>query len=128
MMFKRLLALGVLCCGLSGAMAAEQCWEDNRCIRVTGIGLGAVRPDDERPHNMKHMAAMRAAKLDAMRSLAEQVKGIRLRSTSSAVSSELSMDRIVTESEAVLKGVRFVKVEPIQPGLYQAVAEIDVLF
>lgn len=128
MTLKRLLALGGLCCSLSGAFAAEQCWEDNRCIRITGVGLGAVRVDDERPHNLKQIAAMRAAKLDAVRSLAEQVKGIRLRSASQSVSSELNVDRVVTESEAVLKGVRFVKVEPIQPGLYQAVAEIDVLF
>ena len=42
---------------------------------MTGVGLAAVRPDDERPHNLKQLAAIRAAKLEAIRSLAEQVQG-----------------------------------------------------
>lgn len=128
MMLIKSIATGVLCFCLTGAMAAEQCWEDNRCQRITGIGLGAVHADDDRPHNLKQLSAMRAAKLDAVRSLAEQVKGIRLKSFSQSAMAELNADRVVAESEALLKGVRFVKIEPIQPGIYQAVAEIDVLF
>lgn len=127
-MSGKLIVTGILCLGLSQAMAGEQCWEDNRCVRITGIGHGAVRPDDERPSTIKQLSAVRAAKLDAVRSIAEQVKGVRLQSRSHSQMSELLLDRVVAESDAVLKGVRFVKVEPIQPGIYQAVAELDVLY
>ena len=37
-------------------------------------------------------------------------------------------DRLVVESGATLKGVRFVRVEPVEPGIYQAVAELDVRY
>lgn len=125
-MVKIVFAIGLLLNTLSVAYAGEHCWEDEGCLRITGVGLGAVRSDDERPLTLRHMAAMRAAKMDAVRSLAEQAKGIRLQSQSYSISSELVADRIVMQSDGVLKGVRFLKTEPIEPGLYQAVAEMDI--
>ena len=118
----------LLALAAQAALADESCWADTRCIRVTGVGLAAVRPDDERPHNLKQLAAIRAAKLEAIRSLAEQVQGVTLQARSQSDKSGLETDRIVVESEATLKGVRFVRVEPVEPGIYQAVAELDVRY
>jgi hypothetical protein len=118
----------LLALGAQAALADESCWADTRCIRVTGVGLAAVRPDDERPHNLKQLAAIRAAKLEAIRSLAEQVQGVTLQARSQSDKSGLETDRIVVESEATLKGVRFVRVEPVEPGIYQAIAELDVRY
>ena len=118
----------LLALGAPAALADEPCWADLRCIRVTGVGLAAVRPDDERPHSLKQLAAIRAAKLEAIRSLAEQVQGVTLQARSQSDKSGLETDRIVVESEATLKGVRFVRVEPVEPGIYQAIAELDVRY
>ena len=125
-MVKIVFAIGLLLSVISVAQARERCWEDEQCLRLTGVGLGAVREDDDRPAALRHLAAMRAAKMDAVRSLAEQAKGIRLQSRSHGISSELAADRIVMQTDGVLKGVRFLKVESIEPGIYQAVAEMDV--
>ena len=48
---------------VGNAVADGPCWADERCVRITGVGLAAVRPDDERPHNLKQLAAIRAADL-----------------------------------------------------------------
>lgn len=113
---------------VSSAAADGPCWADERCVRITGVGLAAVRPDDERPHNLKQLAAIRAAKLEAIRSLAEQAHGVTLQSRSQSEKSEMGTDSIVVESGATLKGVRFIRVEPVEPGIYQAVAELDVRY
>ena len=74
------------------------------------------------------LAAIRAAKLEAIRSLAEQAHGVTLQSRSQSEKSEMGTDSIVVESGATLKGVRFIRVEPVEPGIYQAVAELDVRY
>jgi hypothetical protein len=125
----RLLMLGLSAVLFVGnAVADGPCWADERCVRITGVGLAAVRPDDERPHNLKQLAAIRAAKLEAIRSLAEQAHGVTLQSRSQSEKSEMGTDSIVVESGATLKGVRFIRVEPVESGIYQAVAELDVRY
>ena len=108
------------------AFGTESCWESDACVRVRAVGLGAVHAGDEPSFNQRHLMAIRAAKLDALRSLAEQVKGLRLQSQSSAVASDLVNDRVETNVDTTLNGVRYIKVESIQSGIYQAVAEMDV--
>ena len=88
--------------------------------------MGVVRDDDLRPMSVKQVMAIRAAKLEAVRSLVEQIHGINFASKSDMVTSQLLNDRLSVDSNGSLQGVRFVKVEPIGPGIYQAVAEIDL--
>ena len=108
------------------AIGAEFCWEAEGCTRFTGVGLAAVRAGDESSFNQRQLAAIRAAKLDALRSLAEQAKGLRLQAQSASVSADLVNDRVDTTIDTTLSGVRYVKVAAIQPGIYQAIAEMDV--
>lgn len=121
----RHLLLILLLMSHTAAFAVDICIDDMGCRRFTGIGLGVVRDDDRRPDTVKQLVAIRAAKLEAVRSLAEQIHGIKVTSKSDLTSSQLLSDRSSMETFAVLHGVRFVKVEPIQPGVYQALAEID---
>ncbi|MEY4593538.1 MAG: hypothetical protein RIR18_2433 [Pseudomonadota bacterium] len=109
----------------TAAVAEDLCLEDLGCRRFTGVGLGVVRDDDKRPTAIKQVVAMRAAKLEAVRSLAEQIHGIKIATKSDITTSQLIGDRANMETSSVLHGVRFVKVEPIQLGIYQAVAEVD---
>ena len=108
------------------AFGAEYCWQAEGCTRFTGVGLAAVHAGDESSFNQRQLAAIRAAKLEALRSLAEQAKGIRLQAQSASIASDLVTDRVDTSIDTTLSGVRYVKVDPIQPGIYQAVVEMDV--
>lgn len=104
---------------------AVACDEEEGCRKYTGIGLGVIREDDSRPMSVKQVVAIRAAKLEAVRSLVEQIFGINVASKSDMLTAQLINDRATLDSAANLKGVRFVKVEPLQPGIYQAVAEVE---
>ena len=119
------IALAMTCACLN-AVGAEFCWEAEGCTRFTGVGLAAVRAGDESSFNQRQLAAIRAAKLEALRSLAEQAKGIRLQTQSANVASELVNDRVDTSLDTTLTGVRYVKVDAVQPGVYQAIAVMDV--
>lgn len=118
------VALATLC--WANAFATEFCWDSDGCTRVTGVGLGAVRTDDGLSFNQQQIMAIRAAKLEALRSLAEQVREFRLQAQSSTIASNLMTDRVEMNIDTKLSGVRYIKVEPIQPGIYQAIAEMDV--
>jgi len=117
------LAMSFVCLN---ALGAEYCWQAEGCTRFTGVGLGAVHAGDEASFNQRQLMAIRAAKLDALRSLAEQAKGLRLQAQSASVATDLVSDRVDTSIDTALSGVRYVKVNPIQPGIYQAIAEMDV--
>lgn len=106
-------------------LACDDC-DEFSLTRYTGVGVGAVRPDDPRPLVVKQLMAIRAAKLEALRSLAEQTQGVKLTSKSESAGVSLVSDRITVESQTVLQGVRFIKVEPLENGVYQAIAEIDL--
>ena len=116
-------ALVVSCCA---GHAADGCWEAEGCYRVAGVGLGVMPADEQMPLAQRQLMAMRAAKVDALRALAEQVKGLRIQSQSTTQSSTMTFDQTVTNVDTNLQGVRYVRVEPIQPGIYQAVVEIDL--
>lgn len=102
------------------------CFEEDGCRRYTGVGLGVVRDDDKRPVALRQLVAIRAAKLDALRSLTEQIKGVQVASQSEVVSSELTSDKISSQSQGSLQGVRFVNVKPLDDKTYQAIVELDV--
>lgn len=106
-------------------LACDDC-DEISLTRYTGVGVAAVRPDDPRPLVVKQLIAIRAAKLEALRSLAEQTQGVKVSSKSESAGASLISDRISVESQTILQGVRFIKVEPIENGVYQAIAEIDL--
>lgn len=114
--------------GMADVSIAESCWEEQRCVKVTGIGLGAISDDGEVPLNAKQIAAIRAAKIDALRSISEQIKGVKVTSLSQTSSNGRGFDRVTASSESTLVGVTFVKIEPLAPGIYQATAEMYLHF
>lgn len=119
------LALQVICAS-PFALAAEDCTLSGACQRVYGVGHGIVDEDNGRPLLERQLEAIRAARVDALRALAEQAKGVRIESISHGAAHRLSEDKALVRVETQLQGVRYLKVEPIQPGLYQAVVEMDV--
>lgn len=112
---------------MSGAAtASEYCWGESGCLRLSGVGHGFVMSDDTLPLPQRQLLAIRAAKLDALRSLAEQLKGVHLTALSHVVDAQPHLDVITTRQQTLLQGVRYVSVEPIEGGFYRAVVEIDV--
>ncbi len=106
--------------------ASEDCTLSGACQRVYGVGHGIVDEDISRPLLERQLEAIRAARVDALRALAEQAKGVRVESVSQGDANRLLADKAFVRVDTQLQGVRYLKVEPLQSGLYQAIVEMDV--
>lgn len=125
LVLRRCVVLGLLLFWrLSHAEGA--CVPEEGCTRITAIGHGAIAEDNDKTMIQRQLLAMRAAKVDALRSLAEQVQGLRIQSESISDGYAKLSDRTQTGFDTVLKGIRYLSVEPVQPGIYQALVEMDV--
>ena len=120
-----LLSLACLL-GCRFAYADAFCFSDQGCQRIAAIGHGLISEDSGQPLAQRQLLAIRAAKVDALRALAEQVRGLRIQSETSSDGYGAVSDRIQTHLDTVLHGIRYVKVEPVDAGIYQALVEIDI--
>ena len=91
--------------GVSTAMN-EPLRVDPRLETVTAKGVGII-PDGPDPL-VARLQARRSAKIDALRNLAEKVKGIRLNSTTTVRDFVAERDEISTKIDAVIRGAAIV--------------------
>lgn len=104
---------------------AQYVAEANAPVRLTAIGYGAASSADGHTPGQRRLLAMRASKLDAYRSLAEQVYGIRLTSNTTISSLMSQNDGFRAYIDAYLRGARIVSVTPLADGNYETTIEID---
>lgn len=91
-------------------------------VKVLATGYGAP-PKKYFPENQRKLMAMRAAKLDAYRTLAERVQGLRVVGDSTVGELVLTDEGFKTELDAFITGARVVSIEPTADGNYQAEIE-----
>lgn len=124
-LLRHCLILGLLLMpGLSHAGAI--CVPEEGCQRIAAIGHGAIAEDKDKSLAQRQLLAIRAAKVDALRALAEQVEALHIQSATTSEGYAKLSDRTTIGLDTVLRGVRYVSVEPIEPGIYQARVEIDI--
>ncbi|MDP1871208.1 MAG: LPP20 family lipoprotein [Gallionella sp.] len=95
-------------------------------IKITAIGYGASSSYETYTPGQKKLMAMRASKLDAYRSLAEQVQGVRVNgnSTVSAMMSQVDGFRVFVD--AYLRGAQVITVTPMGDGNYETTLELTL--
>lgn len=95
--------------------------------RFVAVGYGAMGGNYSQytPAQQKLMA-MRAARVDAYRALAEQVYGFRVSGSTSVSGFATQSDNIRTYVDAVIRGARLVSINPIADGNFEATVELDV--
>lgn len=96
-----------------------------RPIRISAIGHGAMSSYDGYTAGQKRLMAMRASKLDAYRSLAEQVYGIRLTGNTTVSAMMAQNDSFRVYIDAYLRGARVQSITPMADGNYETVLEMD---
>lgn len=90
-----------------------------------GMGYGQVSGQPGKTLNERRLMAIRAAKLEAYRDLAEQVYGIRLASNSLLRDKVLRDDQIRAEVDGLIRGAETVKIEPRPDQTYMVVLELS---
>ena len=99
---------------------------------LNAIGYGTVEKSDKYSRSQIKLMAMRASKMDAYRSLAEQLNGIQLRGQTSVENMEVTHDSYQVFLNAYLRGARVKRTSAIGSDLYagddtfETVVELDL--
>lgn len=93
-------------------------------IRVTGSG--AAPYSKSLTPSQRKLLALRAAKLDAFRAIAEQIQGLKLVGNSSVANMTTVSDSFRTYVDGYLRGVNILSVKMEPDGTSRAVAEITL--
>lgn len=95
-------------------------------IKITGIGYGAESTYEAYTPGQRRLMAIRASKLDAYRSLAEQIHGIKIDSNTSVSTLTAKNDSFRARINAIVRGARVVSVTPMADRNYETVLEVFV--
>lgn len=104
--------------------------QSNKTLNATGYGT--VEKSDKYSRSQIKLMAMRASKMDAYRSLAEQLNGIQLRGQTAVEDMEVNQDSYQVFLNAYLRGARVKRTTPIGSDIYagddtfETVVELDL--
>lgn len=94
-------------------------------VPLTGMGFSQVAGQPGKTTNEKRLMAIRAARLEAMRDLTEQVHGIRLTSQTSIRDMVLRSDTLNGVVSGEIRGARTVRITPKDSDTFEVVLELD---
>lgn len=92
---------------------------------IKGLGYSQVSTQPGKSLNEKRLMAIRAARLEAMRDLTEQVHGIRLTSETSIRDMVLRSDTLNGVVSGEIRGARTVRITPKDNDTFEVVLELD---
>lgn len=95
--------------------------------KILAVGYGAMGGNQSHltPGQQKLMA-MRAARVDAYRNLAEQVYGFRVWGNTAVSAFATQNDNVRTYVDSFIRGARLVNMTPIADGNFEATVELDL--
>lgn len=95
-------------------------------IRITAVGYGAEIAFEGMSTGQRRLMAIRASKLDAYRSLAEQLYGINIDSNTSVASLAAQNDSFRARVNATVRGARVISITPMADNNFETVMEVFV--
>jgi outer membrane protein FlgP len=93
--------------------------------RLTGRGFAQVGGQPGHTVNEKRLLAIKAARLEALRDLTEQIHGIRISADSLLRDAVLRNDTLAAHVEGTLRGARTVAIDPRGEDGYAVTLELD---
>ncbi|MEO0677258.1 MAG: LPP20 family lipoprotein [Pseudomonadota bacterium] len=92
---------------------------------IMGLGLAQISRQPGTSMNEKRLLAIRAARLDALRDLTEQVHGIRLTAETSVRDTIVQNDRLLALVSGEIRGARTERITPKSQDSYEVVLTLD---
>ena len=123
--FVPVLALSLLaggCVSMGGAVPVDA---EGNPVPLRGTGYATISVQPGRTANQKQIIAIRAAKISAMRDLAEKIYGAQIDAASSSVQGRMQGDYVRANIEGIVRGARTVKIGLIRKDVYEVVLEVD---
>lgn len=94
-------------------------------VQFTGMGLSQVSTQPGASKNEKRLMAIRAARMDALRDLTEQIHGIRLDAETLLRDQVLRSDTVRGLVSGEIRGARTLRITPKGDDSYQVVMALD---
>ena len=94
----------------------------NKTIIASGYGAPPARLLSD---GQKRLLALRAAKLDAIRTLAERVSGMHIWGGATLSDMALKSDRVHVQLDTFIRGARMIGMNYMNDGSYEAVMEVN---
>ncbi len=120
-----ILLAGVILSGCTTVVPVGVIDPGVRITKLTAVGYGASSSLERYTEGQKKLLAMRASKLDAYRSMAEQVYGVRIVGNSTVGSMMVSNDNVRSQVDAYIRGAQVVNITQIADGNYETTIEMD---
>lgn len=107
-------------------LVKEKSSKQPELIKITAIGYGSESTFEGFTVGQRRLMAIRASKLDAYRSLAEQIMGIKIDSNTSLATLTAKNDSFRARVNAMVRGARVISVTPLADENYETVVEVYV--
>ena len=92
-------------------------------LTATGYAVVSIQPGQNT--EQKRLMAIRAARMSAMRELAEQIHGLKVDSNTTVIDLMVQNDTFRGIVSGVIRGARTVRINPTGSDTYETVLEID---
>jgi len=92
---------------------------------LTATGYAVISVQGHRNPSQQRLLAIRASKLDAYRSLTEQVYGLRLDATATVADMMVQSDTFRSRVEGVIYGATLVSISPTGDDTYETTLALD---
>ena len=92
---------------------------------ITGMGYASVSSQPAKSVNQRRLMAIRAARLEAMRNLTEQVHGMKINSRTTIIDAIVQNDSLRATVDGLIVGAKTVRINPVGTDTYEVVLELD---
>lgn len=92
---------------------------------LTAVGYAVVSTQPGRSEAQRRLMAIRAARMAAMRDLAEQIHGLKVDSSTTVIDLMVQNDTFRGQVSGTIRGARTVRINPTGSDTYEIVLEID---
>ena len=124
--------VGLFVCVTSGCTTSAQRMEQHYPVMapgsakgITATGYAVVSTQPGQNVEQKRLMAIRAARMAAMRDLAEQIHGLQVDSNTTVVDLMVQNDTFRGVVTGTIRGARTVRINPTGADTYEIVLEID---
>ena len=94
-------------------------------VQIVGRGFGQVAGQPGGTLNERRLMAIRAARMEALRDLTEQVHGVQIRSGSTLRDAAMTDDTITALVEGEIRGARTLSITPRDADSFEVVMALD---
>lgn len=94
-------------------------------VQITGVGYSQIGAQPGKTLNERRLMAMRAARMEAMRDLTEQIHGLQMNSDTTLRDSVIRSDNLRAVVDGEIRGAKTVRIVPKGSDSFQVILALD---